>query len=131
MRHFIAASLAGLLAFGCGDSDTTGTGGTTPAPSGVQAAIVGGNLSLTWDTVPGATSYRVYMASESGVRRSNLQQLVNNMYHPGLTDGFDHPPGLQDDLEYFLVVTAVGPDGESAESCEVSARIGTAFATSC
>jgi fibronectin type 3 domain-containing protein len=130
MRHLTAAALAGLLTLGCGD-DTTGAGGNTPAPSGVQAAIVDGNISLTWDTVPGATSYRVYMASEPGVRRSNLQQLVNNMYHPGLTDGFDHPPGLQTDLEYFLVVTAVGPDGESTESCEVRAIIGTAFATSC
>jgi hypothetical protein len=131
MRHLITASLAGLLVFGCGDSDTTGTGGPTPAPSGVQAAIVNGTVALSWDSVPGAISYRVYMASESGVRRSNFQQLVNNMYHPDLAGSFDHPSGLQADLEWFFVVTAVGPDGESSESCEVRARIGTALATSC
>jgi hypothetical protein len=126
----MTASLAGLLAFGCA-SETTGSDDPTPAPAGVQAAIVNGSVTLTWDSVPGATSYRVYMASESGVRRSNLQQLVNNMYHPDLAGSFDHPSGLQADLEWFFVVTAVGPDGESEESCEVRARIGTAFASSC
>lgn len=129
MRHLITAGLAGLLAFGCGDS--TDPPGATPAPAGVQAAIVSGTVTLTWDPVPDATSYRVYMASEAGVRRSNFQQLINNMYHPDLSDSFEHPAGLQADLEYFFVVTAVGADGESAESCEVRARIGTAFATSC
>ena len=129
MRHLITASLAGLLVVGCGE--TTGSNDPTPAPSGVQAAVVDGTVALTWDTVPGATSYRVYMASESGVKRSNFQQLINNMYHPDLSDSFDHPAGLQADLEYFFVVTAVGPNGESTESCEVRALIGTALATSC
>jgi hypothetical protein len=131
MRHLITAGLAGLLVLGCGDSETTGTGESTPPPTGVQAAIVDGTVSLTWDSVPGATSYRVYMAAEPGVKRSNFQQLISNMYHPDLAGSFDHPAGLQADLEYFFVVTAVGADGESQESCEVRARIGTVFATSC
>lgn len=131
MRSVLAAGLAAALVVGCSD-DTTGNGNEQlSAPANIQAAIVNDNVVLTWDSVPGATSYRVYMAAESGVRRSNIQQLVENMYHPDLGVGFDHPPGLQANLQYFFVVTAVGPNGESAESCEIGARIGTATGGSC
>lgn len=136
MKHWLTAGAVALFVLGCG-GDTTGndddnTPQVTPAPANVQAVIVNGNIELTWDSVPGATSYRVYMASESGVKKANVQQLLNNMFHPGLSDdGFDHPPGLESGLQYFLVVTAVGPNGESTESCEVAAKIGTAFGGSC
>jgi hypothetical protein len=131
MRNVIAAGMAVVLVMACGDDSTGNNNQETPAPSGVQAAIVNGNVVLTWDSVPGATSYRVYMASESGVRPSNLQQLANNMYHPGLDLEFDHPAGLEANLQYFFVVTAVGPNGESSVSCEISARIGTGTGDSC
>jgi hypothetical protein len=132
MRTLLAA-LAASLVVACGDDTTGGNNNNdqTPAPSKVQAAVVNGDLIVTWDSVPGASSYRVYMASEPGVKKSNLQQLLNNMYHPDLDDGFDHPPGLSASVEYFLVVTAVGPNGESGESCEVSATVGTNTGSSC
>ncbi|MDH4043459.1 MAG: hypothetical protein OEW06_03290 [Gemmatimonadota bacterium] len=133
MRSLLAA-LAAILVVACGDDATGGNNNNNtqlPAPSNVQAAIVNGNIVMTWDSVPGALTYRVYMASEPGVRKSNLQQLLDNMYHPDLSDGFDHPPGLSANLQYFLVVTAVGANGESSESCEVAATIGTNTGGSC
>lgn len=131
MRSLFAASLAVALVVACGDDSTGNDNQQTPAPSNIQAAIVNGTVVLTWDSVPGATSYRVYMASESGVRPSNLQQLANNMYHPDQALEFDHPAGLQANLQYFFVVTAVGPNGESGVSCEISARVGTGTDGSC
>lgn len=130
MRTLLAA-LAAALVVACGDDTTGGNNTPPPVPSNIQAAVVNGNLVVTWDSVPGATSYRMYMASEPGVKKSNLQQLLNNMYHPDLSDGFDHPPGLNAGMQYFLVVTAVGPNGESGESCEVSATVGTNTGSSC
>jgi hypothetical protein len=131
MRSLFTAGLAVALVVGCSD-DTTGNGNQqTAAPTNIQAAIVGDNVVLTWDSVPGATSYRVYMAAEAGVRKSNIQQLLENMFHPDLGLQFDHPPGLQAGIQYFFVVTAVGPDGESTESCEIGARIGTGTGGSC
>jgi len=124
--------LAAATALAC--SNTTGSdnlGTVLASPKNVQAQIVNGNIVMTWDSVPGATSYHVYMASQSGVKRSNLQQLLNNMSHPDLGPEFDHPPGLSTDLQYYLVVTAVGPNGESSESCEVAATIGTGAGGSC
>jgi hypothetical protein len=131
MRSLFAASLAVAVVVACGDDSTGNNNQQTPAPSGVEAAIVNGTVVLTWDSVPGATSYRVYMASESGVRPSNLQQLADNMYHPDQALEFDHPAGLEANLQYFFVVTAVGPNGESSVSCEISARIGTGTGDSC
>jgi len=131
MRSLFAAGLAAALVVACGDDPVGNNNQQTAPPTNIQAAIVNGNVVVTWDSVPGATSYRVYMAGESGVRKSNLQQLVENMYHPDLGLQFDHPPGLQPGLQYFFVVTAVGPNGESRESCEIVARIGTGTAGSC
>lgn len=131
MRSVLAAGLAAALVVGCSD-DTTGNGNEQlSAPANIQAAIVNDNIVVTWDSVPGATSFRVYMAAEPGVRKSNLQQLLENMFHPDLGLRFDHPPGLQAATQYFFVVTAVGPDGESTESCEVGATIATASGGSC
>ena len=127
------ALLACALVLAC-SNETTGSGSlgdVLASPSNVRAEIVDGNLVMTWDSVPGATSYHVYMASEPGVKKSNLQQLLDNMSHPDLGLRFDHPPGLSTNLQYFLVVTAVGPNGESAGSCEVSATIGSGTGSSC
>jgi hypothetical protein len=43
----------------------------------------------------------------------------------------DVRPGLTADQVYFFVVTAVNADGESGESCEVTARINPATGGTC
>jgi hypothetical protein len=65
------------------------------------------------------------------VKRVNYATLTENMFHPDLLDKFDHPAGLNAAQTYFFVVTAVNADGESAESCEVSARINPATGGTC
>jgi hypothetical protein len=134
MKTWLTAGLAGVLVLGCG-SDNEGTTGPNdkvpPAPSSVSAKIVNDNIVLTWSEVPEATEYRVYMAAEAGVKRSNYTTLLANMYHPDLVDKFDHPPGLNANMKYFLVVTSVNANGESAESCEVGATIATKEEESC
>ena len=53
------------------------------------------------------------------------------MTHTDLPTDFDHPPGLDANTTYYFVVTAVNSAGESLQSCEVSATIGTATGGSC
>ena len=90
------------------------------------------NLELSWSEVAGATSYNVYMAAEAGVKRVNYASLTANMFHPGEAAGkFDHPPGLDANMKYYMVVTAVNADGESAESCEVGAVVATKVEETC
>jgi hypothetical protein len=131
MRIPLLSVAAAALVLGCSSDATGNDPDPLPAPSNIQAAIVNDNVVLTWDSVPGAESYRVYMAAEPGVQKSNLQQLLENMLHAEADLAFNHPPGLQASVQYYFVVTALGPDGESEESCEVSARISTNSPGSC
>ena len=121
----------GLTACG-GDSGGTGPADTVPgAVSNLAAQVVGGEIKLTWNASAGAASYSIYIASQSGVTRVNYTTLPGNMFHPGLQLSFDHPPGLDAGTLYYFVVTARNARGESIESCEVTAQINGAIATSC
>ena len=133
MRSLLTAGLAAALVVGCSDDDeTTGTTKQAPLPpASVSAKIENDNIVLSWSEVSNATSYNVYMAAEAGVKRVNYVSLTGNMFHPDLAAKFDHPAGLDPNLKYFLVVTAVNAEGESAESCEVGAAISTKFGESC
>jgi hypothetical protein len=133
MKTWLTAGLTGVLALGCtGDDGTTGTGKQVPLPpASISAKIENDNIVLTWDEVANATSYNVYMAAEAGVKRVNYASLTGNMFHPNPGDKFDHPPGLNVNMKYYLVVTAVNADGESAESCEVGATIATQEGETC
>jgi hypothetical protein len=132
MRTLFAAVVAAAVVFGCDDSDTTGTPKQVPTPpAAVSAKIENGSVSLSWSAVPEATSFNVYMAAEAGVKRVNYASLTGNMFHPGLGAKFDHPLGLDLNTKYFFVVTAVNEAGESGESCEVGAQVGTNLGESC
>jgi hypothetical protein len=126
------AALA-VLVVACADQTPATTNPTQKLspPAAVTAKIENDNIVLTWSDVPEATSYRVYMAAEAGVKRANYTSLVGNMYHPDLVGKFDHPPGLNASMKYYLVVTAVNADGESAESCEVGAEIASKLGETC
>jgi len=133
MRTLLTA-FAAVCLLACGDDATTGATPkqVPPPPAAVSAKIVNNNLELSWTEVPGATSYNVYMAAEAGVKRVNYASLTGNMFHPGEAAGkFDHPAGLDPNMKYYLVVTAVNADGEGAESCEVGAVIAANVGESC
>ena len=122
MGKRIGCGVVAMLLAGCAEEAPPGP--TVPdAPASVSASVANGEIEITWADVPGATSYRVYMAAVGGVKRVNYATLTGNMFHPDLIDKFDHPPGLDPNTTYFFVVTAVNADGESVESCEVTARI--------
>jgi hypothetical protein len=128
-RSSLVLALA-LTACG-GDSGGTGPDTAPGAVGSLAAQVVGGEIKLTWSASAGAASYSIYMASQSGVTRSNFSALPGNMFHPGLPLSFDHPAGLDAATTYFFVVTARNARGESLESCEVSAQINGAVNGSC
>jgi hypothetical protein len=125
---FLFALLISLtLIVGCGGGGgggtTTTSGGTTTAPSaptGVTAATGDGQVTISWSAVSGATSYNIYMASQSGVTKSNYSTLTNGMKHEGVTSPYTHT-SLTNGTIYYFVVTAVNSAGESSESSQVSA----------
>ncbi len=90
------------------------------APSGVTAVAGDGQVIISWNTVGGATSYNLYMASQTGVTKSNYSTLTDGMKQIAVTTPYTHI-GLTNDKTYYFVVTAVNSSGESAESTQVFA----------
>lgn len=99
---------------------TTLVSGTIPSPPlGVSATPGNGQIMISWTAISGATSYNIYMASVSGVTKSNYGALPDGIKHTGVVSPFTIA-GLTNGKTYYFVVTAVNAYGESAESTEVS-----------
>ncbi|MGE5403500.1 MAG: fibronectin type III domain-containing protein [Candidatus Saccharibacteria bacterium] len=85
----------------------------TPAPTNLSATAGNAQISLSWDAVTGATSYKVKRSTTQGGPYAEIASNVTatNYLDTGLTNG----------TTYYYVVTAVNSGGESANSNEASA----------
>ncbi len=84
------------------------------APAGVTAVPGDGQVTISWNPVPGATSYNIYSSTTAGVTTATGTKIANASspaIQTGLTDG----------TAYYYIVTAVNAIGESAAPAEVSA----------
>ncbi len=90
------------------------TGGSTLL--NVSASAGDGEVTISWDSVSGATSYNIYWSTSTGVTTADyegkIEDITETSYtHTGLTDG----------TTYCYVVTVENTYWESGESSEVSA----------
>ena len=100
---------------------------TVPPPAastGVVTVSGNGQVTVTWNAVAGASSYNLYMASVTGVTKSNYSTLADGMLHANVTSPYVHT-GLANGTTYYFVVTAVNGNGESVESAQVLATPGS------
>ena len=87
-------------------------GAAPAAPTGVNATAASGSVTLSWNAVSGATSYRVYRSTTSGGSYSLV----------GSPSGTSYPNnGLTNGTTYYYVVRAHNGTVESANSAQVSA----------
>jgi hypothetical protein len=97
---------------------SAGNGSTAPenvtVPTGVMATGGNGQISISWNHVPGATSYNLYWGTAPGVTKGGGTKIANAI-----------PPythiGLPNGTEVYYIVAAVGPGGEGNSSTEVLA----------
>lgn len=85
-----------------------------PPPAGIISASGTGQVTLNWNSVPGATSYNLYYSTTPGVTRASGVKKGN------VTSPYNVTP-LTNGTPYYFVVTAVNTNGEGTESSEVGA----------
>ena len=96
------------------------TNGAVPAaPTGVTAVAGFGQVSLSWNTIPGAVSYNIRRGTTSGgeITVANVST-VNNAW-PNSNQYID--TGLAGSAAYYYQITGVNTDGEGIGSVELSA----------
>ena len=94
---------------------------TLTTPKSVAVAPSGsGQASVTWNAVDGATSYNLYLATETGVNASNYTTKANGKVITGVTSPYT-VTGLTNGIEYFFALASVTPVGESTVSTEAKA----------
>jgi hypothetical protein len=96
-----------------------GYGAIPVAPAGVAATQGGTEVVMSWNTVPGATSYKVKRSTISGGETTIGTVSVSANNWPASNEYTD--TGLTSGTTYFYKVSAVNTNGESVDSAEVSA----------
>jgi uncharacterized protein (DUF2141 family) len=120
----VGTSLAiAISLFGCGGGGGGGGGGGQPmliaAPLNVRAIASDSPIIIIgWNASAGATSYNLYIATVSGVTKSNYSTLPGGMKLTGVNSPYTIT-GLEINTTYYAVVTAVNAGGESGESVQV------------
>jgi hypothetical protein len=77
----------------------------------------GGEITLSWQPVAGATAYNVYFSTTPGATKLNRVKIANAANPITIRD-------LQRGSTYYFVVTAVDGEGrESTDSAEISRRV--------
>lgn len=119
--------IAALFVSACGGSGGGSTGGGSPAtapsaPTGVMLAVADTQITPTWVAVTDATSYNAYYRTTTGVTIANGTKIANATSGAPITS-------LTNGTPYYVVVTAVNANGESALSSEVSATPAVAAPT--
>ena len=94
-------------------------GAAPAAPAGVLLTPGGGQLTLSWNVVPGATSYNVKRSTSSGGEATIAAISANNNW-PTSNQYID--TGVAAGTTYYYEVSAVNAYGESANSAEVGAK---------
>ncbi|MBF0503158.1 MAG: SUMF1/EgtB/PvdO family nonheme iron enzyme [Candidatus Riflebacteria bacterium] len=97
-----------------------GTVAPPPAPLNVKATSGDGQLTITWNDAPGATSYNLYYGVATITYDVNTGKDVVTTAKTGVKSS-DAITGLTNGTEVHVVVTAVGANGESQWSSEVVA----------
>ena len=83
-----------------------------PAPTGLNAVAGNGQVGLSWNAAPGATSYNVKRSTVSGGPYTLIA---------GITTTSFTNTGLTNNTTFFYVVSALNANGESVNSAQVSA----------
>ncbi len=103
-----------MLFHNCSAAGGEAPGAVAPeTPSAVSAISGNTQITLTWPSVTGATSYNVYWSISTGVTKLNGTKIT------GASSPYVHNT-LSNGTAYYYVVTTINANGESVDSAQVS-----------
>ena len=133
--HKVTAVIPALLLVACVDNrnDFTGvspnseeTTASLPAPENLSATASNNEVSLSWDTVDGASAYNVYIYNQSGYIQSNYSpanpSAADTSASAIVSTNSHLLSSLEYEVDYYFNVTALADDLESNQSNEVGVR---------
>ena len=88
-----------------------GCGGSGNIP--VASVLTSGRVTLSWDDVPGAASYEIYLSTSPGVTTLNSYKIADVTTPLTITD-------LEPGTTYYFMVAVFSDSGESRRSKEIS-----------
>ena len=91
-----------------------GCGGSENIP--VASVLTSGRITLSWNDVPGAASYEIYMSTSPGVTTLNSYKIPDVTTPITITD-------LEPGTTYYFMVAVFSDSGESRKSKEISYTI--------
>lgn len=93
---------------------------TLAAPQNPSVKVGNASVTLSWNSVAGATSYHIYYATEANIISKNISTFQNGTWVKNVTMPYIIS-NLQNNKTYYFVVTAVNSSQESLQSTEISA----------
>ena len=109
-----------IVVVGCGSTKVqkgTAAGELNTKPTIKATTPETRDVTLSWDDVPGATSYNIYWSDKPGVTKKNGTKISNTKNPHKIAE-------LKKGKKYYFVVTAVNASGESKGSEEFSITVG-------
>ena len=90
------------------------------APQNLKAVANNASVTLSWNSVVGASSYHIFYATEPNILSKNISAFQNGTWVKNVISPYTIT-GLENNKTYYFVITAVNTSTESAQSLEVSA----------
>jgi fibronectin type 3 domain-containing protein len=115
LAGFAVLALAAMFALAGCPTESGGTTGDLSTPTGLNATASGTSVELSWNSVNGATIYRVYRGNSESGSYTPLNESVSGTSYidSGLSAG-----------TYYYKVSAASSAGDSPQSSAVSATVG-------
>src|SRR5262245_43579259 len=117
----LALACSALVLAACGGGG--GGGGSSPisaAPAGLSLTPSSRTLHVSWNALPGASAYHVYLAASPNVTPATYDELPEGQHAPGVHALNVRFEGLAEGGTYWVIVAGEGEAGEGPASTPVA-----------
>ncbi len=117
-------SIQSSLSSSLSSNANSSVGESLASPQNISVVPGDTSVTISWNTVNGATGYRIYYATEGNILVSNIASFEDGTRLDNVNSPYN-VTNLRNGETYYFVVTAINSNQESTTSIEVSATPGS------